>query len=354
MQDLIEIAGKKVGQAYEPLIVAEMSGNHNQSLERALEIVEAAAAAGAHAIKLQTYTADTLTIDQKDGDFFLDNPESLWHGMSMYELYQQAYTPWEWHEALFRRSSELGMLCFSSPFDETAVNFLEELDCPCYKIASTENTDIHLLRKVAATGKPVIISTGMATVSDLGEMVSVVTELGCKDLVLLKCTAAYPADPADANLITIPHMQKLFRCQVGLSDHTMGTGVAIAGIALGATVVEKHFTLARSEGGVDSTFSMEPDEFSLLVKESKIAWQARGTVRYGTVASEDSHLSRRSLYVVQDLKKGDILTTENLRSIRPGYGLPVKHLDALLGMAVTQKVKRGTRMSWDLVKHANS
>lgn len=350
MKDVIEISGRKVGQGYEPLVVAEMSGNHNQSLERALEIVEAAANAGAHAIKLQTYTADTLTIDKKDGDFYLDDPKSLWHGMSMYELYEQAHTPWEWHKEIFKRAHELGLLCFSSPFDETAVDFLEKLDCPCYKIGSTENTDVALLRKVAATGKPIIISTGMATVTDLGEMVSIVREAGCNDLILLKCTAAYPADPAEANLLTIPHMQQLLDCQVGLSDHTMGIGVAIASVALGATVIEKHFTLSRDEGGVDSAFSMEPNEFNLLVNESKVAWQARGEIHYGTVKSENSSLARRSLYIVKDMEKGDILTKENLRSIRPGFGLPAKHLDALLGMAVIKKIERGTRMSWELVK----
>lgn len=350
MKNTIEINGRKIGPNYEPLVVAEMSGNHNQSLERALEIIDAAAASGAHALKIQTYTADTLTIDKKDGDFYLDNPKSLWHGLSMYELYQQAHTPWEWHKEIFKRCEELGMICFSSPFDETAVDFLEELGCPCYKIGSTENTDFALLRKVAATGKPVIISTGMATVSDLGDMVSIVREAGCNELILLKCTAAYPADPAEANLLTIPHMQKLLGCQIGLSDHTMGIGVSIASIALGATVIEKHFTISREEGGVDSAFSMEPKEFNSLVKESKIAWQSRGTIHYGTVNSENSSLSRRSLYIVKDMEEGETLTKENLRSIRPGYGLPVKNLQALLGMTVTRKIERGTRMSWDLVK----
>lgn len=350
MVEMIEISGRKIGPGYEPLIVAEMSGNHNQSLERALEIVEAAAAAGVHALKLQTYTADTLTIDKKDGDFFLDNPKSLWHGLSMHKLYQQAYTPWEWHKVIFEHGKKLGLLCFSSPFDETAVDFLEELNCPCYKIGSTENTDVNLLRKVASTGKPVIISTGMATVSELGEMVSVVREAGCKNLILLKCTAAYPANPADANLATIPHMQKLLECQIGLSDHTLGIGVAIASVALGATVIEKHFALSRSEGGVDSAFSMEPAEFASLVEESKRAWQAIGNVHYGTVKSENSALARRSLYIVEDMKEGAILTKNNLRSIRPGYGLPVKYLPVLLGMSVTRNIERGTRMSWDLVK----
>ncbi len=350
MKNTIEINGREISPSCEPLIVAEMSGNHNQSLDRALEIVDAVAASGAHAIKLQTYTADTLTIDKKDGDFYLNDPKSLWHGLSMYELYQQASTPWEWHKDIFNRCKELGLMYFSSPFDETAVDFLEELDCPCYKIGSTENTDFKLLRKVAATGKPVIISTGMATVADLGEMVRVVRKAGCKDLILLKCTAAYPADPNEANLLTIPHMQKLLGCQIGLSDHTMGIGVAIASVALGATVIEKHFTLSRAEGGVDAAFSMEPNEFMSLVKESKIAWQARGTIHYGTVKSENSSLARRSLYIVKDMEEGETLTKDNLRSIRPGYGLPVRNLDALLGMTVTKKIERGTRMSWDLVK----
>lgn len=350
MKNTIEISGRKIGLNYEPLIVAEMSGNHNQSLERALQIVEAAADVGAHAIKLQTYLADTLTIDKKDGDFYLNDPKSLWHGLSMYELYQQAHTPWEWHRAIFERCEALGILCFSSPFDETAVDFLEGLNCPCYKIGSTENTDINLLQKVASTGKPIIISTGMATVSELGEMVSIVRNAGCNDIVLLKCTAAYPADPMDANLATIPHMKQLLDCQIGLSDHTLGIGVAIASVALGATVIEKHFTLSRDDGGVDSAFSLEPAEFSMLVKESKNAWQARGKIHYGAVGSENSSLARRSLYIVEDMEEGEILTKSNLRSIRPGYGLPVRNLDALLGMSVTKKIERGTRMSWDLVK----
>jgi N-acetylneuraminate synthase len=350
MKNEIDIAGRKVGARCEPFVIAELSGNHNQSLERALAIIDAAAASGAHALKLQTYTADTLTIDKKDGDFYLDNPDSLWHGMSMYELYQQAYTPWEWHETLFARCKKLGLICFSSPFDVTAVDFLEALNCPCYKIGSTENTDVALLQKVAATGKPVIISTGMATVAELGDMVNIVRNAGCQDLVLLKCTAAYPADPADANLLTIPHMQELLECQIGLSDHTMGIGVAVASVALGVTVIEKHFTLSRDEGGVDAAFSMEPNEFQALISESKVAWLARGQVHYGTVDSENSSLSRRSLYIVQDMQAGDVLNPENLRSIRPGYGLPTRHLEDLLGMRVTQSIERGTRMSWDLVK----
>jgi N-acetylneuraminate synthase len=268
----------------------------------------------------------------------------------MYELYQQAHTPWKWHKQIFDRCSKLGLLCFSSPFDATAVDFLEELDCPCYKIGSTENTDFNLLRKVAETGKPIIISTGMATVSELGQIVSEVKEAGCKDLILLKCTAAYPAKPSEANLLTIPHMQDLLDCHIGISDHTPGIGVAVASIALGAVIVEKHFTLSRKDGGVDSAFSMEPHEFKQLVQETKIAWEARGCVHYGAVDSENSNFSRRSLYIVEDMKSGEILSKENLRSIRPGYGLPAKYLNDVLGLAVTKDVERGTRMSWDLVK----
>jgi len=344
------IQEKKIGDGCEPFIVAELSGNHNQSIDQALKIVYEAAKAGAHALKLQTYTADTLTIDKNDGDFYLSDKNSLWHGTSMYELYEKAHTPWEWHETIFSLCEKLGIICFSSPFDVTAVDFLEKLSCPCYKIASTENTDVELLEKVASTGKPVIISTGMATISELGDMVEIVRNKGCKNLILLKCTASYPSDPVDANLLTIPHMSELLGCPVGLSDHTLGIGVAVASVALGATIVEKHFTLSRNEGGVDSAFSMEPEEFCKLVKEIKNAWLARGKVNYGSVASENSALSRRSLYIVRDMKKGDILTPENLRSIRPGYGLPTKYLTKLLGMKVTRNILRGARMSWDFIK----
>ena len=350
MIDNIKINNIQIGKGLKPMIVAEMSGNHNQSLDKALKIVEEVAKTGAHALKIQTYTADTLTINKKDGDFFLGDKNSLWYGMSMYELYQQAHTPWEWHKPIFDRCNELGLLCFSSPFDETAVDFLEELDCPCYKIGSTENTDFNLLKKVARTGKPVIISTGMATVSELGEMVSVVREAGCKNLVLLKCTAAYPAKPSDANLLTIPHMSKMLNCHIGLSDHTLGTGVAVASAALGAVMIEKHFTISRKDKGVDSDFSMEPHEFKQIVKDTEVAWSALGKICYGTTNNENSNLSRRSLYVVKDMEKGDIITKDNVRSIRPGYGLPVKYFDDILGMKVTKDILRGTRLSFDLVK----
>ncbi|NEO82899.1 MAG: pseudaminic acid synthase [Spirulina sp. SIO3F2] len=345
----ITIENKSIGPDAPPFIIAEMSGNHNQSLQRALEIVEAAAQAGAHGLKLQTYTADTMTLDLKEGDFFIDNPESLWNGHSLYELYQQAHTPWEWHETLLKRCRELGIIGFSTPFDATAVDFLESLDVPCYKIASFENTDLPLIRKVASTGKPMIISTGMATIAELDETVRTARASGCQDLVLLKCTSTYPASPENSHLQTIPHLQALFKTQVGLSDHTLGVGVAVASVALGATVIEKHFTLSRAEGGVDAVFSMEPEEMYQLVVESQRAWQALGQIQYGSVKAEQaSRKFRRSLYIAEDLKAGDRLTPKNLRAIRPGYGLPPKYIDTFLGKLLTKDVKKGTPLSWDI------
>ena len=346
----INIANRKIGPGHPPFIIAEMSGNHNQSLDRALAIVEAAAKAGAHAVKLQTYTADTMTLDIAEREFFINDPDSLWKGKSLYDLYKEAHTPWEWHKPIFDRCRELGLIYLSTPFDETAVDFLEELDVPCYKIASFENTDIPLIRKVAATGKLMIISTGMATIAELDETVRTAREAGCRDLILLKCTSSYPATPENTNILTIPHMAKLFDCQVGLSDHTMGIGAAVASVALGATMIEKHFTLSRSDGGVDSAFSMEPDEMRTLVVETKMAWQALGKVTYGPTEKEKKLLIfRRSLYIVKDMKKGDILTRENLRAIRPGIGLPPKYYDILLGKRVKKEVKIGTPFQWDLI-----
>jgi pseudaminic acid synthase len=346
----ITIADKRIGVKYPPFVIAEMSGNHNQSLERALKIVEAAAEAGAHALKIQTYTADTMTLDINKGEFFIEDPNSLWKGSSLYELYQQAYTPWEWHKPIFDRCKELGMIGFSTPFDETAVDFLEALDVPCYKIASFENTDLPLIRKVASTGKPIIISTGMATVAELDETVRTLREASCCDFVLLKCTSTYPATPETTNIRSIPHMRDLFQCQVGLSDHTMGVGVAVASVALGATVIEKHFTLCRNDGGVDSAFSMEPLEMKALVSESERAWQALGKISYGPSEKEKASLQyRRSLYVAQDMKAGDVFTKDNLRAIRPGLGLPPKYFDEVLGKKVTRNVEMGTAVSWELL-----
>ena len=346
----MNIAHKRIGLKQAPFIIAEMSGNHNQSLERALEIIEAAATSGVHAIKLQTYTADTMTLDLAEGEFFIDDPNSLWKGNSLHTLYEKAHTPWEWHGPIFERARQLGLIAFSSPFDETAVDFLESLDVPCYKIASFENTDIPLIKKVAATGKPMIISTGMATVAELDETVRTVRATGCKDLVLLKCTSTYPTTPENSNLLTIPHMRELFNCEVGLSDHTMGIGASVAAVALGATVIETHFTLDRSDGGVDSTFSLEPAELAQLVIETERAWQALGRVVYGpTKAEKRAVMQRRSIYVAKDLKAGEVLTKENLRCIRPAYGLAPRHYERLLGKTVRCDVKKGTPMRWDLI-----
>ncbi len=347
---MIKIAEREIGKGHPPFIIAEMSGNHNQSLERALQIVDAAAKAGAHALKLQTFTPDTMTLDISEGEFFITDPNNLWKGQSVYSLYQKAHTPWDWHKAIFERARERGMLSFSSPFDESAVDFLESLDVPCYKIASFENTDIPLIKKVAATGKPMIISTGMATVAELDETVRAAREAGCRNLVLLKCTSTYPASAEDSNILTIPHMRELFGCEIGLSDHTMGLGVSVAAVALGAAVIEKHFTLDRADGGVDSTFSLEPVEFSLLVAEAERAWVSLGNVSYGPTKSETRAVGRRrSIYIVQDLKAGDVLTRETLRCIRPGSGLPPKFFEDLLGKKIKHDTKKGTPMRWDLV-----
>lgn len=339
-----------IGTEHPPFVIAEMSGNHNQSLERALAIVEAAAKSGAHALKLQTYTADTMTIDHADGEFFISDPKSLWQGHSLYDLYQKAHTPWQWHAPIMERARQLGMVCFSTPFDASAVDFLESLKVPCYKIASFENTDLALIRKAAETGKPIIISTGMATLSELSETVRVARSAGCRDIVLLKCTSAYPASPADANIRTISHMRDLFQCQVGLSDHTMGLGVALSGVALGATVIEKHFTLCRADGGVDSAFSLEPEELQTLVRETNGAWQALGNISYEPTPSEKaSMVFRRSLYITEDIMPGEKLSTDNMRAIRPGYGLAPKYLPMLIGKKVNQALKRGTPVTLDVI-----
>ena len=349
----ISIDGKPIGIGQPPYVVAEMSGNHNHSLERALEIVEAAAAAGASAIKLQTYTADTMTLDVDRGPFRIEDPASLWAGKTLYELYQQAYTPWEWHGPIFERARELGLTAFSSPFDATAVDFLASLDAPAYKIASFENTDLPLIRRAAATGRPVIISVGMATLAEVDEAVQAARGAGCRDLVLLKCTSAYPSEPESANLRTIAELRRLFGVEAGLSDHTMGIGVSVAAVALGATFLEKHFTLRRADGGVDSAFSMEPAELHQLVEECGRAARAIGDVTFGPSDKErQSLLHRRSLYVVADMEPGEAFTARNLRAIRPGDGLPPKHYEALIGRTVRRRVEKGTPASWDLLGDA--
>lgn len=345
-----KIGDRDIGLGHCPFIIAEMSGNHNHSLERALAIVDAAADAGAHALKIQTYTADTMTLDLSEREFYVSDPKNLWHGTTLHALYQKAHTPWEWHKAIFERCRDRGMIGFSTPFDDTAVDFLESLEVDCYKIASFENTDIPLIRKVAATGKPLIISTGMATVAELDETVRAARAAGCGNIVLLKCTSSYPATPDHSNILTIPNMKDLFQCEVGLSDHTMGVGVAVASVALGATVIEKHFTLRRADGGVDSSFSLEPEEMRSLVIETERAWQAMGSVSYGPTPEEERSLQyRRSLYIVEDMKAGEVLTSSTLRRIRPGLGLCSKYYDMLLGRKVKVDVSKGTAVSWDLI-----
>ncbi|MBW8829364.1 MAG: pseudaminic acid synthase [Burkholderiales bacterium] len=347
---MITIQDRKIGALARPYVIAEMSGNHNQSLERALAIVDAAARAGADAIKLQTYTAETMTLDVSAPGFVVDDEKSLWAGRQLFDLYREAHTPWEWHKPIMERAASHGLHCFSTPFDETAVDLLESLEVPAYKIASFENTDLPLIRRVAGTGKPMIISTGMATVAELDETVRTAREAGCRDLVLLKCTSTYPSTPQNTNILTIPHMRQLFGCEVGLSDHTMGVGVSVASVALGATVIEKHFTLRRADGGVDSTFSLEPNEMESLVIETERAWQALGQVFYGATAGEKkSTMFRRSLYVTCDMKAGDVLDVQSLRAIRPGFGLPTKYAGVFLGKRVTRDISKGTPVTWDLI-----
>lgn len=331
-----------------PFIIAEMSGNHNQSLERALAIVDAAAETGVDALKIQTYTADTMTLDLNEREFRINDPKSLWYGRSLYDLYKEAYTPWEWHKPIFERCREKGIIGFSTPFDSTSVEFLESLEIPIYKIASFENIDLPLLQKVARTGKPIIMSTGMASAAELSEAVDAVRKAGCSELTLLKCTSSYPASPEDSNLRTIPHMRELFQCDVGLSDHTLGLGTAVASIALGATVIEKHFTLSRAEGGVDSAFSLEPNEMKQLVNECRRAFQALGAVSYQRTKAEEKSLQfRRSLYVVEDVRAGDLVSEENVRAIRPGLGMGPKYLEVVRGARFSQSVSKGTALQWE-------
>ena len=343
MKKRFKIANFEIHPDSVPFIIAEMSGNHNQSLDRAIEIVEAAAAAGAHAIKLQTYTADTMTIP---GAYVIKDKSSLWNGRELYDLYNEAYTPWEWHSAIFEKAKELGLIAFSSPFDETAVDFLETLDVPCYKIASFENTDWPLLKRIAATKKPVIMSTGVSKISDIAESVEYLQKNGCEELILLKCTSTYPASPQTTNLSTIPHMNELFDCHVGLSDHTMGIGTAIAAVALGARVIEKHFTLRRADGGVDSAFSIQPEELKNLVIESKNAYLSIGKIQYGIGEDESKNLLfKRSIYVVEDIKAGDFFTKQNIRVIRPGNGMQPKLYEEVLGQRAQSDHTKGTPLN---------
>jgi N-acetylneuraminate synthase len=346
----MRIGDVPVGAGSPPFVIAELSGNHNGSLDRAIRLVEAAGDAGAHAVKLQTYTADTLTIDVNSADFLVSGKDSPWSGRSLHELYQEAHTPWDWHEPIMRRARDLGMVAFSTPFDESAVDFLEKLAVPAYKIASFENNHLPLIRKVAARGKPVIISTGLASIGDISDAVETARKAGCEDLVLLKCTSTYPASPENSNLATIPSLRTIFDCEVGLSDHTMGVGAAVAAVALGAAVIEKHITLSRAEGGVDASFSLEPGEFRALVEETRRAYDAIGRVKFGPTKSEEGSLVfRRSIYVVRDLAAGETLSPDSIRIIRPGYGLAPKFYDRVLGATVRRDTKRGTPVSWDML-----
>lgn len=347
----IQVAQYTISPDHRPFVIAEMSGNHNQSLERALEIVDAVADTGAQALKLQTYTPDTITFNGSSEEFYIRDNQSLWADKNLYKLYKEAYTPWEWHKPIFEHARKRGMIAFSSPFDTTAVDFLESLDVPLYKIASFENTDHILLKKVAQTGKPVIMSTGVASVADLEESVRVLRQNGCRDLVLLKCTSTYPASPESTNLLTIPHLRDLFDVPVGLSDHTMGIGAAIAAVALGAVVLEKHVTLRRADGGVDSAFSLEPDELKSLVVETERAFLAMGRVNYTLSPKEQNSLQfKRSLYVVQDMKAGEPFTPANVRSIRPANGLHTRYYEQVLGQTASRDIQAGTALSWELLK----
>lgn len=345
----IKLGERSVGAAFPPLVIAELSGNHNQQLDLALAMVDAAAKAGAHAIKLQTFTADSMTLDVDNEHFVIQEKDSLWQGQSLHALYQKAATPYEWHQPLFNRAKALGMLAFSSPFDEQAVDFLDELDVPCFKIASFELTDLPLIRKAASKNKPLIMSTGMASLSEIEQAVTVARHAGCDEIILLKCTSTYPAQPTQSNIVTIPHLRQAFACQVGLSDHTAGVGVSVAAVAFGATVIEKHFVLDRQAGGVDAAFSLEPDELASLVQETQRAHQALGQVTYGgSQAEEASKQYRRSIYVSEDVQKGQVLTTQNLRIVRPAFGLAPKNWDKVLGKVAKLDLNKGTALDWSM------
>lgn len=344
------IRNRKIGRQEKPYIIAEMSGNHDGSLETALKIVDAAAEAGADAVKLQTFTADSMTLDIDHPDFVINNPESLWYGRKIYDLYEQAHTPWEWHAPIFACAREQGIECFSSPFSNDAVDLLAEVGAPCLKIASLESIDLALIKYAAQSGLPLIISTGLATEAEIDEAISAAREGGCTDLIILKCTSSYPTDPAQSHLATIPDMRERFGVEVGLSDHTLGIGVPIASVAFGAVVIEKHFTLSREDGGVDAAFSLEPRELKSLVEETDRAHKAIGQIHYGPTEGEKAALMRRrSLYFVTDVAQGTVLTLEHVRSIRPNKGLAPKHLDVVLGSYATKDIRRGTPVSWDLV-----
>lgn len=350
MKTEITIQGRKIGKNHKPFIVAELSCNHQGSLSTALALVDAAKKANVDAVKLQTFTPDTMTINCHRKEFLIENTNNLWNGKYLYDLYQQAYTPWEWHQKLFEYCKSLGLICFSTPYDYSAIDFLEKLDVPCYKVASFENIDIPLIRQIAATGKPIILSTGMASLREIEESIDAARTYGCKQMMLLKCTSAYPAPPSEINLITLKHMRQYFKLPVGLSDHTLGIGVAIASVALGASLIEKHFVLDRASDSLDAAFSMEPSEMQLLVQETERAWLAIGNTSYEQTSSDKySALYRRSLFICKDIDKGERLTPDHVKCIRPGYGLPPKFYDQIIGKKVTKKLDCGTPIQWEFL-----
>lgn len=345
----LQIAGREIGSDQPPYVIAELSGNHNGQIERAFRLIDAAKEAGADAVKLQTYTADTITIDHDGPGFTIEG--GLWNGRRLHELYQEAHTPWDWHPQLLEYAEKAGISCFSSPFDPTAVDFLDRLGAPAYKIASFELVDTPLIAHAARTGKPLIISTGMATDDEIDDAVVAARQAGAQDIALLHCVSGYPTPAEEANLSRIPRLQTLYGCPIGLSDHTLGTEAAIASVALGATIIEKHFTLARADGGPDAAFSLEPQELAVLVKGVRTAHAAIGKAEYGHTASEQPNMKfRRSLYAVADIGAGEVLTPQNVRSIRPGYGLAPKHLPDILGRRARRAIARGTPMTFDLVQ----
>lgn len=344
MTTTFSIAGRPIGPEHPPYVIAEMSGNHNGDIRRAFALLEAAKVAGVDAVKMQTYTADTITIDHDSADFRIS--DGLWAGKTLYALYQEAHTPWDWHRELFNKARELGLTIFSSPFDESAVDFLEELDAPAYKIASFEAVDLPLIRRVAATGKPLIISTGMANLDEIGEALEAARSAGAKDVVLLHCVSGYPTPAREANLRTLAHLAATFGTPVGLSDHSMGIAVSVAAVALGACVIEKHFTLRRADGGPDAAFSLEPEELTALTSSCRTAWEALGEIGFDRKPSEEGNVRfRRSLYVVKDIQAGEMFTSRNVRSIRPGFGLPPKLLPSVLGKSAEMDLKRGTPLA---------